>query len=108
MITEIGRLTQEVETKKLATENGDISVLNNRLAIFQGKDRTTFIDITAWGDTADFIAQHFFKGDEIYINGEIRNKSFTTDEKTIQICFIRVSNVKMIFGRNSKCEKENV
>jgi single-stranded DNA-binding protein len=104
MIIEIGRLVNDVRPDTIESESGAFKVLNNRIAIYQGKERTTFVDITAWGDCAAFIYAHFEKGDEIYIEGEIRNKPYSVGDKTIQTCFIRVAYVKPVFGKKRTVE----
>ena len=108
MIIELGKLLNEVQTKNVTTEKGEKTVLNNRIAIYQGKNKTTFIDITAWGFTAEFIEKHFNKGDEIYIEGEIKNKSITVEDKTFQNCFILVNNVRCIYGKNAQTVEQEV
>lgn len=107
MIIELGKLLNEVQVKTVTTDKGKKSVLNNRISIYQGKNKTTFIDITAWGFTAEFIAKHFKKGDEIFVEGEIKNKSVTIEDKTFQNCFLLVTNVRNVYGKNVQVgEKE--
>ena len=86
MIIELGKLLNEVKTHTVTTEKGDKLVLNNRIMIYQGKDRTTFVDITAWNGVAEFIARHFKQNDEIFIEGELKNKEITVDNKTFKDC----------------------
>ena len=81
MIIELGKLLNEVKTHTVTTEKGDKLVLNNRIMIYQGKDRTTFVDITAWNGVAEFIARHFKQNDEIFIEGELKNKEITVDNR---------------------------
>ena len=90
MIIELGKLSNEVKTHTVTTEKGDKLVLNNRIMIYQGKDRTTFVDITAWNGVAEFIARHFKQNDEIFIEGELKNKEITVDNKTFQGFYILV------------------
>ena len=108
MIIELGKLLNEVQTKNVTTEKGEKTVLNNRIAIYQGKNKTTFIDITAWGFTAEFIGKHFNKGDEIYVEGELKNKSITIEDKTFQSSFILVNNVRCIYGKNAQAVEQEV
>lgn len=106
MIIELGKLLNEVKTGTITSEKGDRTVLNNRIMIYQGKHHSTFIDITAWGKTAEFIENHFKQNDEIFIEGELKNKSITVGDKQIQGCFIMVSGVKMVFGKNLKTQEQ--
>lgn len=102
MIIELGKLLNEVKTNTVTTEKGDKTVLNNRLMIYQGKDRTTFVDITAWNGVAEFIGSHFKQNEEIFIEGELKNKTITIDGKTFQSFYILVENARVVFGKDTK------
>lgn len=106
MIIELGKLLNEVKTNVITTEKGDKTVLNNRIMIYQGRERTTFIDITAWGGVAEFIEKHFKQNEEIFIEGELKNKQITVDGKMFQGYFILVSNARIVFGKNTKSAAE--
>lgn len=106
MIIELGKLLNEVQAKIITTDKGDKSVLNNRIAIYQGKNKTTFVDITAWSFTAEFIAKHFKKGDEIFVEGELKNKSVNIDNKTFQNCFVLVTNARNVYGKNAQVAEQ--
>jgi single-stranded DNA-binding protein len=103
MFIEIGRLAQEVEVKTVTVNDAEKHVTNNRLAVRVSKDDTAFVDVTAWNGTADFIAAHFKKGDELYIEGELRNRLIRSGDKEFSYPFILVSRVKFCHG-NKKLE----
>ena len=103
MFIEIGRLTQEVEVKTVTVSETEKHVVNNRLAVRVNKEDTAFIDITAWNGTADFIGAHFKKGDELYIEGELRNRIVKTGDKEFSHPFILITRVKFTHG-NKKLE----
>lgn len=73
MVMELGRLVYDVEVKEVG-ENKN-KVLNNRLAINIGKDRTTYVDIVAWNKTAELMEKYFKKGNEILVEGTLINKT---------------------------------
>ena len=100
MIIELGKLLNEVTVKTVTTDKGDKLVLNNRIMIYQGRNKSTFVDITAWNGVADFIARHFTQNDEIFIEGELKNKDITIDDKTFQGFYILVDNARIVFGKN--------
>lgn len=105
MIIEVGRLVNNVEVKKVKQNDCEISVINNRLAIYQGKEHTVFIDVAFWGNIADFVGNNFKKGDEIYIEGELRQKQIKISENKIILGnSINAKSVKPTFGK----AKENV
>lgn len=83
MNAEIGRLAQEVATKTVPVGDEERAVLNNRVAISLGKDKSAFIQIVAWGKLAEFIVEHFGKGDELYFEGYVRNRDYPVGNKTL-------------------------
>lgn len=79
----MGRLTADPEPK--VTPNG-ISVVSFTLAVDRsyapkGQERQCdFINIVAWRKTADFVCQHFSKGQLIALQGAIQTRSYTDKE----------------------------
>lgn len=74
-----GRLTTDPELK--TTQSG-ISVTQFNLAVNrkvkQGEEqKTDFFNVTAWRQTAEFIARYFNKGSSICIVGTLQNNSWT-------------------------------
>ncbi len=106
MIVEVGKLLNEVKTSIITTEKGDKTVLNNRIMIYRGKGRITFVDIAAWGHVAEFIEKYFKQNEEIFIEGELRNKQMILDGKPVQGYFILVNNARIVFGKNIKPKTE--
>jgi single-strand DNA-binding protein len=98
MFIEIGRLTQDVEVKTVTVSDTEKHVANNRLAVRVNSDTSAFIDITAWNGTADFLGAHFKKGDELFIEGELRNRIVKSGEKELSLPFILISRVKFTHG----------
>ena len=73
----IGRLTKPNEPKQYNSQNGNGIVLKNTIAIKgKKKDESYFIDFTAWGKTAEYLAQYSNKGDKIAISGELVQESW--------------------------------
>ena len=70
-----GRITAPIELKK--TQSG-VSVCSFSIAVARPrvKDTTDFINIVAWRNTAEFIAQYFGKGDKIEITGILTSRSY--------------------------------
>jgi single-stranded DNA-binding protein len=105
MFIEIGRLTQVVEVKTVDINEVEKHVINNRLAVRVNADSSAFIDITAWNGTADFIGKHFKKGDELFIEGELRNRTIKTDGKEFSHPFILILRVRFTHG-NQQAESD--
>ncbi|MEO1399644.1 MAG: single-stranded DNA-binding protein [Cyanobacteria bacterium J06635_1] len=65
----IGRLGQDPDIRYF--DDGK-RVAKFSLAISEGKDRTTWLNIEAWDKTADVIGQYCRKGKQVGVNGSIR------------------------------------
>ena len=90
MLMELGRLVFDVEVKDVGENK---KVLNNRLAIPISKDETTFVDVVAWGTTAELIAKYFKKGFEILVQGHLINKKRKRDNVEYDTVAILVNRV---------------
>ena len=69
-----GRLTENPELK--TTNNGKY-VASFTLAVERdfstdGEKETDFINIVAWGKTAEFIGKYFIKGQQMLVNGRLQ------------------------------------
>ena len=79
----IGRLTKDIELK--ATQS-NVKVANftlavNRRFVKEGEERQAdFINIIAWGKTAEFCNKYFSKGLQIGISGRIQTRTWDDDE----------------------------
>lgn len=78
----MGNLTRDPELRQ--TQSG-ASVLGAGLAVNESytaqdgskRDNTTFVELSAFGKTAENIARFFSKGDPILIDGRLRQESWT-------------------------------
>ena len=74
-----GRLTSEPELK--TTQSGisvtTFSVAVNRKTKPGEEQKADFFNITAWRQTADFVARYFKKGSSICIVGTLQNSTWT-------------------------------
>ena len=76
-----GRLVADPELKQTA---GGANVVSVRIAVnrrFQSRDaqqqnEADFFNVTAWQNTAEFIAKYFRKGSAICVSGSIQNRSW--------------------------------
>lgn len=76
----LGRLTANPELKYTQSNTAytRFSIAVDRTYTKQGEERQTdFINIIAWGKTAEFVCKYFMKGQRIGITGEIRTGSYT-------------------------------
>lgn len=74
----MGRMTADAELR--ATQGGkyvtSFSIAVERDFKQNGERQTDFINIVAWGKTAEFIANYFSKGDMIAVSGSIQTRNY--------------------------------
>ena len=82
IVTLIGRTTKDFELRFIGGSGQ--AVANNTLAVKNPykKDDTDFINIVAFGKTAETLAQYVTKGQRIAINGRIKTSSFDKTDGT--------------------------
>lgn len=107
MVVELGRLVYDVKVEQRGAKN--TPVLNNRLAILQGKDgnggeKTTFIDVVAWSGTAELIAKYLKKGNEIYVEGHLENTMKKKENVDYQTVVLYIESIK--FTQGNKRDEE--
>lgn len=73
----VGRITKDIELRYTPNNKAVITI---NLAIQNGKDDTTFLPITAFGNIAETTSKYCKKGDLIGIKGNIKNHNWQ-DEK---------------------------
>ena len=90
----IGRFTQEL-TLKYSKEGK--AMLKSSVAVSRTKDVTDFINIVAFGKTAELIAEYHKKGDLIALNGSIWTGSYDKEGQkvyTFEVCVNQITFVK--------------
>jgi single-strand DNA-binding protein len=86
-VTIMGNLTRDPERR--VTSGGhavaNFSVAVNEKFVSKGgeeKERTTFVNVTAWTGMADKVVANFRKGDSVLVNGRLQTESWEKDGKT--------------------------
>lgn len=102
----IGRLTKDNDIKY--SQSGT-ALLKNSVAINRKfkREETDFINILAFGKTAELIANHLKKGDQIGIEGHIQTGSYEKDGKRIYTFEVVVDNITFIGGKQSNSQSNN-
>ena len=101
----LGRIVFDLEVREVG-ENKDKKVLNNRLAVSIGRERTTFIDFEAWGSTAELIEKYYSKGNEILMEGHLINKTKKRDELEYETVGFQIERIIFTYGKKRKEELE--
>ncbi len=98
-VTLAGRLTRDPEVKVITNNR---TVANMGVAINRkwkdkdgtAKEEVTFIDVAAWGKTAEFCGQFLHKGSGVYIEGHLKMDAWkTTDGQARQMLKVEATNV---------------
>ncbi len=80
----LGRLTRNVESKVTGGEKS-ITIANFSIAITRdykkdGEPDADFFNCVAFGKTAEFIQEYFSKGQQICVEGKIKNSTYENKE----------------------------
>ena len=104
----IGRITREIELKYIpqtgkAVLNAGIAVdrglskAKKQEAEAKGQPTADFIDIVAFGGTAEYIANYSTKGNRVALTGKLQTRSYTNKEgKNVKITEVVVDSVDII------------
>ena len=80
----IGRLTKDPEIRNTQTNNtmvANFSLAVNRRFVKEGEERQAdFINIVAWGKTAEFCSKYFRKGQQVGVIGRIQTRTWDDDQ----------------------------
>ena len=90
----VGRFTKDLELK--CGKDGKI-ILKSSVAVSRNKEQTDFINIVAFGKTAELIAEYHKKGDLIALSGAIWTGSYEKDGAkiyTFEVCVNQITFVK--------------
>ena len=90
----VGRLVRDPELKY--GKDGK-AILKSSIAVNRNKEQTDFINIVAFGKTAELIAEYHTKGDLIAISGAIWTGSYEKEGVkvyTFEVCVNQITFVK--------------
>lgn len=99
----IGRITKDLELR-YTTNNK--AVVNIPLAINNGKDDTTFIDIIVYGNVAEMTCKYCKKGDLIGAQATIKNNNWTDKDGKKHYDY-KFMGYKVTFLSTKKNEENN-
>lgn len=101
----VGRLARENELRYSTGDNAT-AILKNSIAVqrkfknAEGNYDADFINITAFGKSAEFIANYFTKGSMIGINGRIQTGSYVNkDGVKVYTTDVVVENAEFVSGK---------
>jgi len=111
-VTLVGNITREVELKH--TQSG-MAVANLGLAVNEKRkdasgqyvDETVFVDVTAWGRTAEVAAEYLRKGSPVLIGGRLKFDQWEKDGKKNSKLSVVCDKLQMIGGPTGKADSTN-
>ena len=101
-VTVSGRLTKDVVLKQTRNENV-VASFDLASHFYNGKSQpndVSFIPVRAFGKTAEFIGRYFRKGDEMYVDGSIKEDRWQKDGQSRSFLFVLADSV--YFGARKK------
>ena len=105
----MGRLTKDPEIRYTQTNNtmvASFSLAVNRRFVKEGEERQAdFINIVAWGKTAEFVNNYFKKGQQVGIIGRIQTRNWE-DEQGQKHYATEVVAEETYFADSKKEEKQ--
>ena len=101
---QIGRLTKDVELRytQQGTAVANFTVAVNRDRTANGEPEADYHRCTAWGRTAEAIANNLRKGAMVAVQGKIQNRSYDKDGQRVYITEIKVDYVKFLTPRSQQ------
>ena len=96
----VGRFVRDLELKY--SKEGK-AMLKSSIAVSRTKEITDFINIVAFGKTAELIAEYHKKGDLIALNGSIWTGSYDAQDGTKRYTF-EVAVISITFVKSAKSD----
>ena len=101
----VGNVGRDVEFR--ATQSGQnlakfsLATTDRRFKDENGNPRTEWHNIVAWGKLAEICDRYVTKGKQLYIEGQIRTRTYEQDGQKKYFPEIHLEQMKMLGGRSS-------
>ena len=99
-----GRTCTDWKTRKYGDNK---SFVTNTLAISEGKDKTEFVSVTAFGKTAEVLYKYVKKGDMVLVEGSIHTSLSEKDGKKTYFTSVLVLRAELLPNARKEKKKEN-
>lgn len=109
-VTIIGRLSRDVEVRYSQGSSNNNAVARTSVAVDRkfkrdGEPTADFINVIAFGKTAEFLEKYFRKGMRIGIRGHIQTGSYTNkDGAKIYTTDVIIDECEFVESKNSQAE----
>lgn len=102
----IGRVTKDIELKQTQANKSVtqfVLAVNRQFKNANGEREADFINIVAWGKTAELLAQYVHKGSQIGVVGRIQTRNYENQQgQRVYITEVIAENFQMLESRNQQ------
>ena len=106
-VTMVGNLARDPESRKA----GDSSVTRLVVAVNDArqKDKTSYIDVEAWGKLGEICEKYLSKGRQVLVDGRLVQDTWEKDGKKNSKLYVKANNVQFLGskGGNGNGESSN-
>jgi len=101
----VGNVGRDPEIKSLPSGTRlatfSLATTDRRFKDESGNPRTEWHNLVAWGRLADIVEQYVSKGKQLYIEGQIRTRSYEQDGQKKYFTEIHIQEMELLGGRPS-------
>ena len=102
----IGRVTKDIELKQTQANKSVtqfVLAVNRQFKNANGEREADFINIVAWGKTAELLAQYAHKGSQIGVVGRIQTRNYENQQgQRVYVTEVIAENFQMLESRNQQ------
>ena len=107
-IVVIGRLTRDISERDFGYTAGGTARLNLSIAVNRSEkrngawqDKTSYLDVTVWGKTAENIRPYLHRGKQIAIDGYLDQQRWEKDGQKFSKVVIIADSVQLLGGNEN-------
>lgn len=101
----IGNLTRDAVLKYTPQSK---AVAEFGIAINEGKDRVTFLNVALWGKSAEAVIDYLKKGKKVYLEGAIKIEEWEKEGVKRQKTVVNAYSVQLLGGIDKQDQKQVV
>ena len=102
----VGRVTKDIELKQTQANKSVtqfVLAVNRQFKNANGEREADFINIVAWGKTAELLAQYAHKGLQIGVVGRIQTRNYENQQgQRVYVTEVIAENFQMLESRNQQ------
>ena len=83
-------------------------VVTNTVAVRDGKDKSQFIKIKAWENTADLLTKYIAKGDKLTLQGLFKTDVYEKDGKKNYFNYVLVQQFEFGYKPKNNSDQQNL